>query len=44
VLQQQLKGLHLKRLIKECAKLDPEAEMALAEEGLDADMKNWPKY
>ncbi|MGP8080570.1 MAG: hypothetical protein ACLPVI_08700 [Dehalococcoidales bacterium] len=31
-------------LRKECAKLDPKAERAMAEEGLSEDFNNWPKY
>ncbi len=32
------------RLAKECAKLNPKAEQALADEGLAGELKNWPKY
>ncbi len=32
------------RLARECAKLDPEFEKALAEEGMAADFKEWPEY
>jgi hypothetical protein len=31
-------------LARECAKLDPEFEKALADEGLDADLRGWPEY
>lgn len=32
------------RLARECAKLDPAFEKALAEEGLSADGAEWPAY
>lgn len=32
------------RLARECAKLDPVEEKALADLGLAADMKEWPEY
>ncbi|MCP4166705.1 MAG: ribbon-helix-helix protein, CopG family [Chloroflexi bacterium] len=32
------------RLARECAKLDPAFEMALAEEGMDGDSAEWPDY
>jgi hypothetical protein len=32
------------RLAKECAKLNPEFERALAEEGLAEDIKQWSQY
>ncbi len=32
------------RLAAECAKLDPQFEKLLAEEGLGADMKAWPEF
>lgn len=32
------------RLAQECAKLDPEYERKMAEEGFDEDMKEWPEY
>lgn len=31
-------------LAQECAKLDPELEGALAEEGLATDLADWPEY
>ena len=31
-------------LAKECAKLDPNFEKALADEGLDEDFTEWPEY
>jgi hypothetical protein len=32
------------RLARECAKLDKAFEQALAEEGLAAEMEEWPEY
>lgn len=32
------------RLARECAKLDPRAEKAVAEEGISADVDTWPEY
>ena len=32
------------RLAKECAKLDPNEERALAEEGLAGSRETWPEY
>ena len=40
----QLDRLEHRRLIEECAKLDPVEERALAEEGLAADVAEWPDY
>jgi metal-responsive CopG/Arc/MetJ family transcriptional regulator len=31
-------------LARECAKLDPELEQAMAEEGLSRDVAEWPEY
>lgn len=32
------------RLAQECAKLDPECERALAEEGIGQESAEWPEY
>jgi hypothetical protein len=32
------------RLDEACAKLDPDEERAIAEEGLGADLAGWPDY
>lgn len=40
----QLDRLDRKRLIEECAKLDPVAERAMAEEGFAEDVAEWPEY
>ena len=39
-----LKRLEHKRLIEECAKLDPHFEQQLADEGLSKDVKEWPEF
>ena len=33
-----------RRLIDECAKLDPAEERAMAEEGFAVDVAEWPEY
>ncbi len=42
--QEKLDRLDRSRLAEECAKLDPDAEQALAEEGLSAEAGEWPEY
>ena len=42
--EEKLKKLGKGRLARECAKLDPEFEKALAEEGLSAEADQWPEY
>ena len=32
------------RLARECAKLDPEFEQSLAEEGFSSELEEWPEY
>lgn len=41
---EKLDRLERRRLAAECAKLDPVAEQALAEEGLGTDGASWPAY
>jgi Arc/MetJ-type ribon-helix-helix transcriptional regulator len=41
---EQLDRLERRRLVEECAKLDPVAERAMAEEGLGEDAAGWPEY
>ncbi len=41
---EKLDRLEHRRLAAECAKLDPAAEQAIAEEGLGADAAAWPAY
>ena len=43
-LEEKLGRMRRTRLARECAKLDPREETALAEEGLRADRKRWPRY
>lgn len=42
--KEKLNRLNKSRLAQECAKLDPEFEKALAEEGLKEDLSEWPEY
>ncbi len=42
--QEKLARLERCRLVEECAKLDPVAEKAVADEGLTEDLAEWPKY
>ena len=39
-----LDRLERRRLAEECARLDPDAEQAMAEEGMLADADTWPDY
>lgn len=41
---EKLDRLDRRRLAAECAKLDPAAEQALADEGLGTDVAAWPAY
>jgi metal-responsive CopG/Arc/MetJ family transcriptional regulator len=43
-LSEKLGRLARTRLARECAKLDPDEERALAEEGLAGSRENWPEY
>ena len=43
-LSEKLIRLEKSRLAQECAKLDPEFEQSLAEEGFSAEMEEWPEY
>jgi Arc/MetJ-type ribon-helix-helix transcriptional regulator len=40
----QLERREHHRVAQECAKLDPEAERAMAEEGLGVEVAGWPEY
>jgi len=42
--EEKLERLERRRLAEECAKLDPDAEQALADQGLEADAEAWPEY
>jgi len=41
---EQLARLERRRLVEECAKLEPATEKAFAEEGVAADAESWPEY
>ena len=43
-LQEKLARLERSRLAQECAKLDPQFEKSLAEEGISQDLSEWPEY
>lgn len=42
--EEKISRLDRSRLARECAKLDPAIEKALAEEGLSDDLAKWPEY
>ena len=42
--REKLDRLTRGRLARECAKLDPEFEQRLAEEGLSSEVEEWPEY
>lgn len=41
---EKLSRLSHNRLAQECAKLDPDCERALAEEGMGGEPATWPEY
>ena len=41
---EKLERMGRTRLATECAKLDPQFERALAEEGLSEELATWPEY
>lgn len=43
-LEEKLERLERTRLARECAKLDPAEERALAEEGMSEELAAWPAY
>jgi len=43
-IQEKLARLARTRLAEECAKLNPLAEQALADEGLSEALREWPEY
>ena len=43
-LTEKLSLLRQTRLASECAKLDPQIEQQLAEEGIEGDLTQWPTY
>jgi len=42
--QEKLQRMEHSRLARECVKLDPCFEQAMAEEGLSEDTSKWPEY
>ncbi len=42
--EEKLGRLEHSRLAKECAKLDPDFEKSMAEEGLSEELNEWPEY
>lgn len=42
--EEKLARLDRSRLARECTKLDPKAEQAQVDEGLGADLAEWPEY
>lgn len=43
-IEEKLGRLERTRLARECAKLDPEFEKALADEGMSGELAEWPEY
>jgi len=43
-LDEKLARLSQRRLAQECAKLDPDFEQSLAEEGVGGELAAWPEY
>ena len=41
---EKLRRIEKSRLAEECAKLDPEFEQSLAEEGFTSELEEWPEY
>jgi len=41
---EKLMRLEKRRLAQECAKLDPNLEQSLAEEGFSSELEEWPGY
>jgi metal-responsive CopG/Arc/MetJ family transcriptional regulator len=41
---EKLTRMEKSRLAQECAKLDPEFEQSLAEEGFTSELEEWPEY
>ena len=41
---EKLTRLEKSRLAQECAKLDPDFEQSLAEEGFSSEFEEWPEY
>jgi len=43
-IKEKLSRVNKSRLARECAKLDPAVEKAIAEEGFSQEIKQWPEY
>jgi metal-responsive CopG/Arc/MetJ family transcriptional regulator len=43
-LEEKMEKIEHRRLIEECAKLDPKDEQSLAEEGMGFEVEQWPEY
>jgi metal-responsive CopG/Arc/MetJ family transcriptional regulator len=41
---EKLTRMEKSRLAQECAKLDPDFEQSLAEEGFTSELEEWPEY
>ena len=42
--REKIARIKRRRLAEECAKLDPAMEKSLAEEGMSAELAQWPEY
>ena len=42
--KEKLSRINRSRLARECSKLNPNFEQAMAEEGLSTEVKQWPEY
>jgi len=42
--EEKLEKLERNRLARECAKLNPGVEQAMAEEGMEEELEQWPEY
>jgi len=42
--EEKLERLERSRLARECTKLDPAFEQAMAEEGMSVELGQWPEY
>jgi len=42
--REKVARLSVNSLARECARLDPKAEQALAEEGMSGEVASWPEY
>ena len=42
--EEKLSRMEKSRLARECSKLDPNYEHAIAEEGFSAELEEWPEY